>query len=285
MPSDSRSYRYQRIGSALREFREARGMTQQAAARLLERSAPSISSIENGQQAIRRRDLTFILDQYGVTDPAAREPLLALAGQGRQRGWWHTFEQRLSPVTLDFASLESDATDISVFDPQLIHGLLQTQDYARAVIGGSGIELRTSRDMEIEVEFRMNRQQILDKGAPPHLSVVLGEAALRQQMGGPEIMRAQLTKLLVVARPPHMTLQVLPYTAGAHPGIDGSFTILDVGPGELLQVVTVHSLTRSWYVDEPPDVAHYRQVFAKLREIALSEADSLAMIKRIVSEP
>src|SRR5918992_3350244 len=106
MPSATRSYRYQRIGAALRELREARGMTQEAAGRLLDRSAPSLSSIENGQQALRRRDLTFILDQYGVTDPEVREPLLALADQGRQRGWWHTFEQRLEPFTLDFASLE-----------------------------------------------------------------------------------------------------------------------------------------------------------------------------------
>jgi transcriptional regulator with XRE-family HTH domain len=284
MPSD-RSYRYLRIGAALRNFREERGLTQDAAGRLLDRSAPSISSIENGQQSIRRRDLTFILDQYGVIDPEIREPLLELAGQGRQRGWWHTFEQRLNPFTLDFASLESDATVIHSFELHLIPGLLQTPEYARAVIAGSGIELRTSRDMEIEVEFRMHRQRILDKEAPPHLSVVLGEAALRQQFGGPDVMRAQLTKLLTVARLPHITILVLPFAASAHPGIDGAFTILNVGPGDLLQVVIVDSLTRSWYVDEPPDVTHHRQVFDRLREIALSEADSLAMIERIVSEP
>jgi transcriptional regulator with XRE-family HTH domain len=284
MPPDSRSYRYLRIGAALRGFREARGMTQDAASRLLDRSAPSLSAIENGQQALRRRDLTYILDQYGIADPAVREPLLALADQGRQRGWWHTFEQRLDRSTLDFASLEADASSISAFDPYLVHGLLQNEEYARAIINSSGGALRNSRDVEIDVEFRMKRQRVLNKKQPPHLSVVLGEAALRQQIGGPNVMRAQLERLLTAAALPHVTLQVLPFAAGAHPGVDGAFTILDVAPGNLLQVVTVHSLTRSWYVDEPPDVEHYRRVFDRLREIALPEADSLALIERLVSE-
>ena len=115
--------------------------------------------------------------------------------------------------------------------------------------------------------------------------MVVGEAALRQRFGGPEVMRGQLAKLQTAARLPHVTHQVLPFTASAHPGIDGAFTILDVGPGDLLQVAVVDSLTRSWYVDEPPDVAHHHEVFDRLREIALSEADSPAMIERIVSEP
>jgi hypothetical protein len=127
--------------------------------------------------------------------------------------------------------LEADAEEIRVFDPLLIHGLLQTEDYAHAVIAGSGIELRTSRVMNVEVEFRMSRQQILHRDFPPRLWAVLGEATLRQRMGGAAVMDAQLERLLVVGNMPHISLQVLPFTAGAHPGIEGLVHGLGCRPG------------------------------------------------------
>lgn len=125
MPSGERpSFRFRRIGETPRTIRQEIGWTLETAGRVLDRSAASLSAIENGLQAIRPRDLKHILDQYGVTDPARRGPLLALAGQGRQKGWWHTFEERLAPFTLDFASLESDATAIRSFELHLVPGLL-----------------------------------------------------------------------------------------------------------------------------------------------------------------
>ncbi|MBC6461837.1 helix-turn-helix domain-containing protein [Actinomadura sp. HBU206391] len=214
-PGERPSFRFRRIGETLRVIRQENGWTLETAGRVLDRSAASLSAIENGLQPIRPRDLKHILDEYGVTDPARRDPLLALAGQGRQKGWWHTFEQRLSPTTLDFASLESDATAIRSFELHVVPGLLQTREYATKVIGGSGVELRTSRAMEIEIDFRMARQRILTGTRPPQLSTVIGEAALRQMMGDQATMRRQLDKLLVASRLPHVHLQVLPFASGS----------------------------------------------------------------------
>lgn len=281
---DRMTYRRRKIGDTLRRFREERGLTQGAAGRLLERSQASLSAYENGHRAIRPRDLKHILDQYGITDQLVRQRLLSLAGQGRQRGWWHDFEERLEPGVVDFASLEADANHARIFDPNLVHGLFQTVDYARAVITGAGGAFRAPRDLDTEVEFRLKRQRVLERAQPPRVSAVLGEAALRMQMGGPEVMRRQQLKLLALGECPHVELQVLPFTAGAHPGLDGAFTILNVGTDALLEIVTVHSLTRSWYVDEPADVERYSQAFDLIRELALQEPDSRALIERIVSE-
>ncbi|WP_243722522.1 DUF5753 domain-containing protein [Actinomadura sp. 7K507] len=165
-----------------------------------------------------------------------------------------------------------------------MHGLLQDEEYARAVITGSGSALRSPRDIETEVSFRLRRQRLHDQENPPRISVVLGEAALRQLTGGRETVRGQLLKLMAMADLPHISLQILPFSAESHPGGDGAFTILGVGPDALLEVVTVHSLTRSWYVDEPSDVDHYSEAFERLREIALSESDSRKLIERLLSE-
>ncbi|MFG2001199.1 helix-turn-helix domain-containing protein [Spirillospora sp. NPDC048911] len=280
---DRNTYRRRKIGDALRRFREERGLTQGAAGRLLERSQASLSSYENGHRAIRPRDLKHILDSYGVTDELVRTRLLSLAGHGRQDGWWHDFEERLEPGVLDHAALEAETSRIRAFQPHLVYGLLQTPEYARAVISGSGTRLRSPRDIETAIDFRLGRQRIHDQKPPPRISVVLGEAALHLEIGGPEVMQHQRAKLLAISELSHIELQILPFAAGAHPGVDGAFIILSSGPGQLLEVVSVHSLARSWYVDEPSDVDLYAETFRRLQEMALSEHDSRARIERIGS--
>lgn len=280
---DRQTYRRRKIGDALRKFREDLGLTQAAAGRLLERSQASLSAYENGHRAIRPRDLKHILGEYGVTDELVRKRLLSLAAQGRQDGWWHDFDERLEAGVVDFAALEADASCIRIFQPLLVHGLLQTEEYARAVVARSGSELRSSRDVETEVSFRLGRQRLHRQGHPPQMSVVLGEAALRQMMGGPAIMHGRWLRLLELGSLPHIEIQVLPFSVGEHPGGDGAFTILGVGPDALMEVVTVHSLTRSWYVDEPSDVDHHNEIFVALQGLALPVADSRMFIKGIVS--
>ncbi|GAA2452426.1 helix-turn-helix transcriptional regulator [Actinomadura vinacea] len=281
---DRMTYRRRKIGDALRHFREERGLTQRAAGRLLDRSQASLSAYENGHRAIRPRDLKHILDQYGIEDQLVRQRLLSLAAQGRQDGWWHDFDERLEPGIVDFASLEADASRIRIFEPQLVHGLFQTEDYARAVFRRAGGTVRDTPDIKTEVGFRLNRQRVHEQTQPPTISAVFTEAVLRQQIGGIDVMRGQGVRLLEMGAHAHVEIQILPFTAGMHPGNDGAFTILSVGTGALLEVVAVDSLTRSWYVDEPTDVDHYIETFEQLREIALSESDSKALIERIVSE-
>jgi transcriptional regulator with XRE-family HTH domain len=281
---DRQTYRRRKIGDALKKFREDLGLTQGAAGRLLDRSQASLSAYENGHRAIRPRDLKYILDMYDVTDELVRKRLLSLAAQGRQSGWWHDFNERLEPGVLDFAALEADASGVRAFAAQVVHGLLQSEDYARAVISGSGTALRRApEEIETDVAFRMKRQRIHDEACPPRIAVVLGETALHQQTGGREVWRDQLLKLLDMGNLPHVEIQVLPFSAQVNPGSDGSFTIMDVGTEGLLEVVTVHSMTRTWYVDEPSDVDHYIRTFMWLQELALSEAESRALIERIVS--
>jgi transcriptional regulator with XRE-family HTH domain len=282
---DRMTYRRRMIGDALRRFREERGLTQGAAGRLLERSQASLSAYENGHRAIRPRDLKHILDQYGVDDALVRTRLLSLANQGRQDGWWHDFDERLEPGIVDFASLEADASRVRIFDPQLVHGLFQTEDYARAVFKDSGMAVREPADLEVEVGFRLNRQRILRQSQPPAISAVFTEAVLHQQVGGAQTGRRQGLQLLELGELPHIEILILPFSAGMHPGGDGAFTILSVGREALLEVVAVDSLTRSWYVDEPSDVEHYAEVFDRLRELALPQTRSRELIERIVSGP
>jgi transcriptional regulator with XRE-family HTH domain len=284
MGYDRQTYRRRKIGDSLRMFRESLGLTQTAACRLLDRSQASLSAYENGHRAIRPRDLKHILDVYGVTDDLVRSRLLSLAAQGRQDGWWHDFDERYEPGAVDYASLEADASCARLFDPLLVHGLLQTEQYARAVIGSSGVSMRTPQDVEVAVGFRMNRQRIHRQASPPKIAVVLGEASLRQMMGGPAVMRGQMRKLMAVSDFPHIDLRILLFSAGAHPGVDGAFTILGIGPDALVEVVAIDSLTRSWYVDEPSDVDHHNRTFELLQEMSLSQEDSRAMIERVASE-
>ncbi|WP_176611262.1 helix-turn-helix transcriptional regulator [Actinomadura sp. WMMB 499] len=272
------------VGDALKKFREDLGLTQRAAGRLCDRSQASLSAYENGHRAIRPRDLKHILDMYDIADEVVRARLLSLAAQGRQNGWWNDFEERFEVGVIDHVSLEADSSHIRIFDPLLVTGLLQTDEYARAVIAASGTATRTPRDIEIAVGFRMQRQRLHEQDRPPKISVVLGEAALRQLMGGPDAMRRQCDKLISLSARPHVELRILPFGAGAHAGVDGAFTILSVGPDSLLEVVAIDSLTRSWYVDEPADVDLHSSTFERLQEVALSELHSRRLIEQVASE-
>ncbi|MFV2214584.1 DUF397 domain-containing protein, partial [Actinomadura sp. LOL_016] len=242
--------------------------------RLCDRSQASLSAHENGHRAIRPRDLKHILDMYDITDEVFRGRLMSLAAQGRQSGWWNDFEERYEPGVIDHASLEADSSYIKIFDPLLVTGLFQTDEYARAVIADSGMSMRTPQDIEIAVGFRMQRQRLHDHERPPKIAAVLGEAALRQMMGGRDVMRRQYDKLMALAARPHIDLRILPFSAGSHAGVDGAFTILGVGPDRLLEVVAIDSLTRSWYVDEPTDVDLHSGTFDRLQEVSLPERHS-----------
>ncbi|MDL4820611.1 helix-turn-helix domain-containing protein [Actinomadura opuntiae] len=279
---DQFSYRRRKIGNALRRYRDERGLTQEAAARLVERSPASLSAYENGHRAIRPRDLRQILDHYGVTDERERARLLDLAAQGRKPGWWRDFDVPKTPFIVDFVSLEGEASRIRSFESTAVPGLLQTPAYTAAVFAAYD-SIRTEPHRKKAVEFRLRRQHILDK---PTLraSWVVAEAVLRMLVGGPSVMNGQLTKILAVAEESRHDLRVMPLCAGAHPGMDGSFTILDVGAEVPLQVVATHSLTRSWLIDEPARIAEYERVHTELTSRALSESDSCDLIREIASQ-
>lgn len=272
--------RSRKLGAMLRELRESRDLNLQKAARLLNRTPSSLSKLETGKRGIRRPALEHMLDRYELHDPDQRKALYDLARHATDKGWWHRYEGKLSPSMLDYISLEAEATSIRDFQLHLIPGLLQTDEYARAVIA-SGISQGTTPDVEGLTEIRLHRQQVLFRENPPHLWAVVSEAALHQQFGGPEVMKAQLNHLLELSVRPNVTLQVLPFSAGAHPGHNGSFMTLTTNE---LSVVVVENLTSGWYLEQADDIRRHNVVFDHLRAVALSPADSRSLIERLVSE-
>jgi transcriptional regulator with XRE-family HTH domain len=276
------SVRFRRIGRTLRTLREERGMTLDTAGRRMERSAASLSTIETGQLAIRARDLAQILDFYGIRDGVERESLLHLARQGRKKDWPRSYEGRVSAAALDWASLESDSAVIRSFHPSLVPGLLQIEEYIRAVVS-VGPDSKT-RDNAQLVAFRISRQQILERPNPPRLLAVVAEAALRQHIGGPKVLRAQLRHLLDATARDHIALRVLPFAADVHPGINGAFDIFTLRPPGRLTVAVVEDLTQVSFREREEEVAAYEQAFEAIVAIALDEGRSRELIKRIVSE-
>ncbi|MFC6880282.1 MULTISPECIES: helix-turn-helix domain-containing protein [Actinomadura] len=277
--ADRPTMRSRKLGRRLRQIREERNLNLQKAARLLNRTPSSLSKLETGKRGIRRPALENMLDRYGFTDPDEREALFTLARDATKRGWWDRYEGKVSRSTLDYISLETDASLIRSFQLHLVPGLLQNEDYARAVVA-STVSLNGPPDIEGLTALRMQRQGVLRKPAAPKLWAIMSEAALCQEIGGPEVRRAQLQRLVAESRRSNVTLQVLPYAVGAHPGVNGSFTSLTVKD---LSVVLVENVFAGMYLESTEEIRGYAKTFDLLSEAALPPLDSRLLIERLVS--
>jgi transcriptional regulator with XRE-family HTH domain len=275
--------RLRRLGTALRDHREAAGLTLDDAARTLMRSPSSLSRIEKGLHHVPARDLEYILGKYGVTDPGPVERMHDWRRNGRKKGWWQRYATDLSPETMDFIGLEADAVSIEFFELILIPGLLQTEAYARALIGAGPFAHDPDRVNRL-VDVRMRRQGLLTRPDPPELWAIVDEAALHRQVGGTAVMRGQLRRLIEASELPYVTLQVLPFASGAYRGMTGAFKILNIAPPGDLRVVTVDSLTEISYRETDEEIHTYTAAFDRLRAAALSESDSRELIERLLSQ-
>jgi transcriptional regulator with XRE-family HTH domain len=271
-----------RLGAELRKIREERGLTLDEAADLLSLSKSALNRMENAHVITRAHEVKYFIMMYGVTDEGRQASLIGLASAGRSKDWVKRYGD-LSPGSSveDLVLLEQDSSAIRACHPFGIPGLLQTPDYARAVKGS--LRLDPARDVDRAVAFRMARKEVLSRSEPVQFDVVIGEAALRQRMGGAGVLRDQLRHLLEASRPANVTVRVLPYEASRHPGFDGPFTMLDVEAGNFT-VVAVDSLARSVYLADDADVDRYRVAFAELCAVALFEADSRRLIERVLDE-
>jgi transcriptional regulator with XRE-family HTH domain len=274
--------RLRKIGRVLRQIREEAGLTLNAAGRRIERSGSSLSLIEKGTQLLRLRDLKHILDVYDV-DSDTHHALMTLAAQQHQHGWWEDFKDTISRQDLDYASLENDAARLQAVETRFIPGLLQTEDYARAIAHSDPGE-RDTRRADRFVEFRMQRQEILRRSSSPHLHVVIDEAALRRHWGGAHVMRVQLECLLDESHNDHVTLQVVPFACVAEARVSGTFMLLDVCHPPILSVILLDHLNGRWILETEEDLVRYRQAFAQVSAVALSESDTRGMIQRIISD-
>ncbi|MGW7425957.1 helix-turn-helix domain-containing protein [Streptomyces sp. NPDC054813] len=259
--------RRRRLGAELRRLRMASGLKSTEVAGRLMVSQPKISHLENGNRAISPRDVRDLCALYGVTDQQVIDALMQMAKESGQQGWWHAYGDIPQSV---YIALETDAASLHTYEPMVIPGLLQTPAYAHAVIEETIPQL-TVEQVATRLKVRLRRQhRIYTPACPLRLWVVLDESVLRRVVGSPDIMREQLDHLNALGAEPHITVQMLPYTVGAHPGLSGHFSILQLTDGPEAGVVYLERFTSDLYLEKRSDVQHYSMLYDHLQAQALS---------------
>ncbi|MFS8478768.1 MAG: helix-turn-helix transcriptional regulator [Micromonosporaceae bacterium] len=269
-----------RLRSELRQRREAAGLTQDQVASRMDWSVSKLVRIEAGAVGISTNDLRALLDLYGVRAPDEVDDLVELARRSRQRAWWASYKGVLSPSYLEFIGLEADASTIRYFHPTIVPALLQTEAYARALISGGGTRVLEPAQVDSYVEIRMTRiREALGRPTPPDLVVVLDEAAIRRHVGGRAVMRQQLQHLVALAARPHVRLGVLPFSAGVHPGLYGSFALFGfTEPDADVVLYLEHAPGAMILRDRPGEVAEYEGAFDRILELALGPQQTVALL-------
>jgi transcriptional regulator with XRE-family HTH domain len=268
-----------RLGIELRRLREAASKTIDQVAQELECSDSKVSRIETGQVSASPRDVRDMLEYYGVEEER-REELVEFARTARKKGWWEAYSDALA---VPLVGLEVAAEQILAYEAMVVHGLLQTEDYARAQIRVHSPDISAER-VQRRVEFRMERQHLLTQDAPPKLEVILEECSLRRPVGGRKVMRAQLLRLSEVATLPAVTLQVLPLSVGEHAAMSGAFTIYRFSERTDPDVVYLEHATSDLYLDNSIQVERYSSAFDRLRTAAMTPRRTASYLKNLVNE-
>ncbi len=270
------------LAAAMKALREQAGLTQDQAIDRL-RTGPGhwskskLSRVENREHNVKPREAEQLLDAYGVTDAADRDELVRLAAAGREQGWWVSFGNEVPEGGRPLLSLEGGLVALRDFQNQLVHGLLQTGDYARAVINAVHPAALSPEEVERRVAARMVRQQLLARDDPPKSHFILDYAILERVVGRPHVMRDQLRKLLDVAENQDVTIQVLPKDAGGSPGLEGPFSILTL-PAPIPDIGYTEGHAGSLYIEDRERVRTWTMRFGILTQRALSRADSAKVI-------
>lgn len=273
--------RRRRLGQELRKLREEKGMTAEEVADRLLVSQSKISRLENGRRSISQRDVRDLCGVYDVGDHRVVESLMQMAKESRQQGWWHAFGD--IPYSV-YIGLETDAASLRIYEPQIVPGLLQTQGYAEAVIAGALPEA-SQAEVEKRVQVRMRRQQrISTPKSPLRLWVVLDEAALRRVVSGRQTMIEQLEHLIELSQLPHVTVQVMPFALGAHPGVNGQYAILEFPDTADSTVVYLEGVTSDLYLEKANDVHSYGVMYEHLRAQSLNADQSRDFIADVVKD-
>jgi transcriptional regulator with XRE-family HTH domain len=270
--------RRRRLGTELRRLREARPLKLEEVADQLGLAASTLSRIETGKAPAKSAYMTAMLDLYGVTDPGQRQVLLDMAREGHRKGWWAGYDDVLPTGFGIYVGLEAEAAGLRAFETYAVHGLLQTEDYARAVL--CEVERRdTPEQIQRLTDLRMKRQDVLDRDPPLDLWLILDEALIRRTIGGAVVMRDQLDRLVEASQWPSVTLQVMPFASGAHAGLNGPFSILEFPESGDPDVAYVESIAGPLYLEKDREVRACSEVFDLLRAVALSPAASADLIR------
>jgi transcriptional regulator with XRE-family HTH domain len=275
--------RRRRLGSELRRLREAHSIKLEEVAERLGVAASTLSRIETGKAPTKSVYLAALLEMYGVTDPAQRQVLIDMAREGHRKGWWAMYDDVLPTGFGIYVGLEAEAAGLRSFEAEAVQGLFQTPGYARAILR----ELNNrDNDEQIErlVDLRMKRQEVLKRDPPLDVWLILDEAVIRRPVGGPGVMREQLARLAGASRMPGVTLQVLPFSSGAHAGLRGSFSILAFPERTDPDVAYVESVAGIIYLEKDKDVRSCAEAFDRLRATALPPAASAELIADVMQD-
>jgi hypothetical protein len=240
-----------------------------------------LSRLESGRVAFKDRDIVDLFIHYGVTDEAQIQTLRGIATRANSRGWWHDYSDILPVWFEEYISLEEAAVQIRGYEVQFVPGLLQTEEYARAV---TLLAYSNPGEINRRVSLRMARQARLSGAEPVSLGMVLDEAALSRPIGGPSVMRAQLKHLIEMSQRPNVTIQILPFKVGGHAAAGGPFSVLHFAESDLSDIVYLEQLATAQYLEKPDMVAKYLAVIERLRLEAATPADSMKRLQAILSE-
>jgi transcriptional regulator with XRE-family HTH domain len=269
--------RRRRLGSELRRLREDHSIKLEEVAERLGVAASTLSRIETGKAPTKSVYLTAMLEMYGVTDPGQRQVLVDMAREGHRKGWWSVYDDVLPTGFGIYVGLEAEAAGLRSFEGEAVQGLFQTPDYARAIL--REVQVRdTDEQVERLVDLRMKRQEVLDRDPPLDVWMILDEAVVRRTIGGPEVMRDQLARLVEASKKPNVTLQVLPFSSGSHAGLRGPFSILEFPERADADVAYAESVAGIIYLEKERDVRTCAEAFDRLRAAALSPGQSTDLI-------
>jgi len=274
-----------RLRSELRSAREAKGLTQDQVAHEMDWSLSKIIRIEGASSSISANDLKALLSLYGITESERVDSLLALAKAGRERSWWSAYRDVAPSLLLQLIEYESVASAIRQFETLFIPGILQTEEYARAVIQNYYDDEGPGSDkLRALVELRVRREGLLNSEHSPSFNFMLDEAAVSRLVGGSSVMRSQLRRLIAVAEKPNVTVEIVPFSAGLHPGMRGPFEIIEFVDPLDKDIVFVETPRGDIISDDPKETKSYRDAFDRLEKASLGPRDSLALLARIAEE-
>ncbi|KAB8182717.1 helix-turn-helix domain-containing protein [Microbispora catharanthi] len=271
------------LGSQLRKLRESKGISRDQAGQCIRASESKISRMELGRVGFKERDVADLLALYGVEDEETRDVVMNLVDQANEPGWWHRFNDLLPSWFQAYVGLEEAAERIRTYEVQFVPGLLQTKEYARAVIMAGAVGA-APEEIARRVDLRLERQRILDGENSPKFWAVIDEAALRRPIGGVEVMRGQIQHLIDLMNQPNVTIQVIPFSYGGHAAEGGAFSILRFSDPDLPDIVYVEQLASALYLDKREEVDRYSEVMERLCAVSTTPTETVDLLRQIMAD-
>ncbi|WP_169987681.1 MULTISPECIES: helix-turn-helix transcriptional regulator [unclassified Microbispora] len=271
------------LGSQLRKLRESKGISRDEAGQCIRASESKISRMELGRVGFKERDVADLLALYGVEDEETRDVVMNLVERANEPGWWHRFNDLLPSWFQAYVGLEEAAERIRTYEVQFVPGLLQTKEYARAVIMAGAVGA-APEEIARRVDLRLERQRILDGGNSPKFWAVIDEAALRRPIGGVDVMRGQIQHLIDLMNQPNVTIQVIPFSYGGHAAEGGAFSILRFADPDLPDIVYVEQLASALYLDKREEVDRYSEVMERLCAVSTTPTETVDLLRQIMAD-